>query len=93
MINIISSTKKKRNRGHLIQDTGDASQPGGPSEEGPADFPMVFPMSVVGKLGPNMGSENPILASQQPTDGFGCCKAQVVLPEAMLGPSFPTTHL
>ena len=27
----------ERNRGHWIQDGGNASQPGGPSKEGPAD--------------------------------------------------------
>ena len=37
MINRILSTEKKRNRGHMIQDT-DPPQPGGPSEEGPADL-------------------------------------------------------
>ena len=35
---MIFSTEKKRNRGHLTHDTGDAPQPGGPSTEGPADF-------------------------------------------------------
>ena len=29
--------QNERNRGHWIQDRGNASQPGGPSKEGPAD--------------------------------------------------------
>ena len=44
MINRILSTEKKRNRGHLIRDTGDASQPGGPSKEGPADIDIMYKM-------------------------------------------------
>ena len=39
MINRILSTERKRNRGHMISDTGDASQLGGPSKEGLADYP------------------------------------------------------
>ena len=38
LINRILSTEKKRNRGHVKQDTGDPSQPGGPSKEWPVDF-------------------------------------------------------
>ena len=38
MINRIVSTEKKRNRIHLIQDTGNVWHPGGPSKEGPADI-------------------------------------------------------
>ena len=30
--------QNERNRGHRIQDRGNASQPGGPSKEGPADL-------------------------------------------------------
>ena len=30
--------QNERNRGHRIQDRGNASQLGGPSKEGPADF-------------------------------------------------------
>ena len=36
--NRMLSAEKERNRGHLIQDTGNASQPGGP--EGPEDFQL-----------------------------------------------------
>ena len=35
MTNRISSIEKERKRGDLISDTRDASQPGGPSKEGP----------------------------------------------------------
>ena len=38
MISGIFSTEGKRNRGHLIQDTGNPSQPGDPSKEWLADF-------------------------------------------------------
>ena len=34
--------QNERNRGHWIQDGGNASQPGGPSKEGPADYVVSF---------------------------------------------------
>ena len=34
MINRIVSVEKNANRGHLVQDTGDSSQPGAPLKQG-----------------------------------------------------------
>ena len=49
MLNRILSIEKKRNRGHLTQATGNASQPGGPSTEEPADknkYQVIFKQTL-----------------------------------------------